>query len=507
MGKPADIVIFAESGVRIGTGHVMRCLALAQSWKRACGIAKFVLRRDSTGPIARVREEGFMVNALAEGQTFREAMKKQIRSAKCRFAVLDGYGFGSAEQTVLEESGIEVLFLDDYGHADHYAARWVLNHNPYAQAEAYSRRNSNTRLLLGSKYALLREEFLPWLSWKPAISDQPRKILLTMGGSDADNASSKILEALNRFAATLGKDSLEVILAVGSGNPHLATLERANDPNAIRVQIVRDACNMPSLMAWADVAIAASGGTALELCYMGLPSLLLIAAENQRKLAEDLDRRGAALNAGETWELQSKTFTDQFRSLLESSSRRESMSKNGRALVDGSGADRVRGALTGRELHLRNARESDCKLLLDWANDPAARTSSFHSTNIQVEEHARWFAERLDDPQSLIYIGEACSQAVGQVRFQFNGNGAVISVGIAPECRGKGWGATLVTQATRALARNRFIDHVDAFVKPENAASIRLFQRSGFENNGADEVAGHPALRFSWRCERRSYAG
>ena len=300
-----------------------------------------------------------------------------------------------------------------------------------------------------------------------------------MGGSDADNASSKILEALNRFAATLGKDSLEVILAVGSGNPHLATLERANDPNAIRVQIVRDACNMPSLMAWADVAIAASGGTALELCYMGLPSLLLIAAENQRKLAEDLDRRGAALNAGETWELQSKTFTDQFRSLLESSSRRESMSKNGRALVDGSGADRVRGALTGRELHLRNARESDCKLLLGWANDPAARTSSFHSTNIQVEEHARWFAERLNDPQSLIYIGEACSQAVGQVRFQFNGNGAVISVGIAPECRGKGWGATLVTQATRALARNRFIDHVDAFVKPETPLLFACF-------NGAD---------------------
>ena len=141
MGKPADIVIFAESGVRIGTGHVMRCLALAQSWKRACGIAKFVLRQDSTGPIARVREEGFMVNALAEGQTFREAMKKQIRSAKFRFAVLDGYGFGADEQTAPEESGIEVLFLDDYGHADHYAARWVLNHNPYAQAEAYSRRN------------------------------------------------------------------------------------------------------------------------------------------------------------------------------------------------------------------------------------------------------------------------------------------------------------------------------------------------------------------------------
>lgn len=523
LGKPADMVIFADSSVRIGSGHVMRCVALAQSWKRAGGRAEFVVRQESPGLIARIREEGFVVKELAAGRTFRDAIGEQIRSEKFSLAVLDGYGFGSAEQIALENAGIQVLFLDDYGHAEHYPARWVLNHNPYAQAEPYARRNPETRLLLGLEYVLLREEFLPWLSWKPVVSDPPRKILVTMGGSDADNASSKILEALNRFAQTEKKYSFEVILAVGGGNPHLETIERGNNSNAIRLQIVRDARNIPSLMAWADVAIAAAGGTALELCYIGVPSLLFIAAENQRKLAESLDQRGAAVNAGATGQFNAGRFMSQFRALFDSSTRRSLMSERGRSLVDGSGADRVRGALTGRELQLRHARESDCKLLFDWANDPAARAASFHSASIRLEEHRRWFAEKLNNPLSLIYIGEdcspnvagqdataqeaACPRPVGQVRFQLDGNSAVISVGVAPEFRGKGWGATLVSFATRAVARNRLIDRVDAFVKPQNAASIRLFQKTGFDNNGAADMAGQPALRFSWRCERRVYAG
>lgn len=440
-------------------------------------------------------------------------------------AVLDGYGFGAAEQIAFDKAGIRVLFLDDYGHAEHYSARWVLNHNPYAQSETYSQRDPETRLLLGSKYALLREEFLSWLSWKPEISEQPQKVLITMGGSDADNASLKVLEALNRFAqaqkgsqkGTEKRNTFEVILAVGSGNPHLAAVDRATGLNAIQLQIVRDARNMPSLMAWADIAIATAGGTALELCYMGMPSLLFIAAENQRKLAEDLDQRGVAINAGTTDQFNAGKFIGQFRSLLESSNQRESMSKKGRTLIDGSGAERVRAVLTGHELQLRNAGESDCKLLLDWANDPAARVASFHSTIIHLEDHKRWFAERLNDPQSQIYIAETCSRnatphsacpcSVGQVRFQLNARSAVISIGVAPELRGKGWGASLVTFATRALARDRLVDRIDAFVKPHNAASIRLFQKCGFEDTGAAEVAGQPALRFSWRCERKPYAG
>ena len=497
--KASKLLIWAETSVAIGTGHVMRCLALAQAWKRAGGAATFLLQEGSSGVAERIVAEGFSLETVRE----QDLSRAFVRDSGCELVVLDGYGIGSSEQAALRAAGVAVLFLDDYGHADHYSARWVLNQNPYAQPGMYAKRDGDTRLLLGPAYALLREEFLPWIGWTRTIADRATKILVTMGGSDAGNASTRILGSL----VCLGRRDLEVVVAVGGGNPHQAALQRAIEQSPVRIRMMQNVRDMPALMAWADIAIAAAGGTSYELCYMGLPSILLVAADNQRGVAESLASLGAAADAGAMQEFKPEAFVGLLCALLESSAQRKGMSQKGRELVDGMGAERVRAALVGRELRLRPLRENDCQLLFEWANDLAARAASFHPAPISWEEHTVWFAERVRDPQSVVYIGEnETGTAVGQVRFQLRGESALLSVSVAPQFRGGGWGRELVTFATRSLAREHPVSSIDALVKPDNEASIRLFEKSGFQRAGMERIADQEALRFTWGCKVEAHA-
>ena len=502
MRKSERLIVCAECGVQVGTGHVMRCLALAQAWKRAGGDVTFLVPEGFTGIEERVRAEGFLLETLPkESGASAESFVLAALRANPSIVVLDGYGFGEREQALLSGAGVRVLTVDDYAHATDYPVRWVLNQNPYAAPEMYPKVSRDTRLLLGAEYALLRDEFLPWAGWKRTIPERARNILITIGGTDPENLSERILQSLE----LLPPGDLEVTLVVGSGNPHWDALQAASARSPVPVHLERSVRDMPDLMAWADVAISGAGGTAYELCYMGLPSLLLVVAENQRLSAERLSDSGIAVNAGTTQEFRAESFAPQLQSLIESSERRAAMSHRGRELVDGLGSERVCGALLGRELKFRLVREGDRRLLFDWAADPAARAASFYSAAISWEGHIGWFSERLQDCDSVIYIGEnAAGDALGLVRFQIKGEIAVLSVNVAPEVRGIGWGRRLIAFATHSLVRARSVRRIDAFVKLGNDASVRLFDAIGYRRAGIKQVAGQEALLFSQECGNRT---
>jgi UDP-2,4-diacetamido-2,4,6-trideoxy-beta-L-altropyranose hydrolase len=503
--KPGHLIICAEGGIQVGTGHVMRCLALAQSWKRAGCDVTFFVREGLAGIEERIRAEGISLETLPpetppeDHGLSAEAFVGPVLRSGSSLAVLDGYSFGAREQAALSDAGIRVMMVDDYGHATDYPVQWLLNQNAYAMPEMYTRTKVDTRLLLGSAYALLRDEFLPWMGWKRSITDRARRILITVGGSDPDNVSEQILDSFECLDHKDDHRDLEVVLVVGGGNPHWDALLAASQRCPVPVRLVRSVQDMPALMAWADVAIAGAGVTSYELCYMGLPALLLVVAENQRLIAERLAQLGIAVNAGKPREFSGEVLARELQALIESSERRRAMSHRARELVDGLGSERVRAALLDRELRLRLVRESDCRLLFEWADDPAARAASFHSAAILWDEHIRWFSERLQDPASVLYIGEnAAGVPLGLVRFQIKGDDAVLSVNVAPGFRGEGWGRELIGFSTRSLVRARSVRRINAFVKPDNQASVRLFEASGFRRAGKERVANQDALLFSW---------
>ena len=138
----------------------MRSLALAQAWKRAGGAATFIVREGLSGIEDRILAEGISVERLAAGSlpTSEAFVEAALRLGK-GIVVLDGYGFVASDLNALSQAGIRVLIIDDYAHADNYSAQWVLNQNSYAEPRMYPLTNVDTRLLLGSSYAMLREEF------------------------------------------------------------------------------------------------------------------------------------------------------------------------------------------------------------------------------------------------------------------------------------------------------------------------------------------------------------
>lgn len=502
--KRGILLVRADAAVTSGIGHVMRCLALAQAWQHAGGDVIFAMAQSTVAIQERLRSESVKVVAIHGVPGSAEDMQQTIDAAlfhKAEWLVVDGYHFDAHYVSELQNV-LSLLVIDDNGELESYSSELVLNQNVHARAEMYAKRAPRTRLLLGPHYALLRNEFTAYRNWARKVPERGTRILLTMGGSDPKDLTPRVLSAL----ADLSIDNLQIRVVVGGSAENRSGVAEKAERFPGRVEVMSNVANMAESMVWADLAIAGAGTTCWEMCLLSMPAILVVVAENQRFIAEHLARIGAAVNAGPAESLDCSFLAQITAELLGSGDRRLEMSQSARQLVDGLGSDRVRAALLDRELSLRLVRESDCRLLFAWADDPVARAASFHSAAISWENHSRWFAERLQDPQSVIYIGEnAADEPVGLVRFQIKGESALLSVNVAPEFRGQGWGKELIAFSTRALVRAYSVRRVNALVKPDNQASVRLFEASGFRRAGKERVADEDALLFTWECGNETH--
>jgi UDP-2,4-diacetamido-2,4,6-trideoxy-beta-L-altropyranose hydrolase len=344
MSRPGAVplLIRADASEEIGTGHVMRCLALAQAWQEAGGEPCFAWAGRTPALEKRLEGEGVPFEHLdvAPGSDAdRQATLQLARRRGAGWVVVDGYHFDSAYQQGLRSDGARLLVLDDYGQAARYVADLVLNQNLHASAELYAARESKTSLLLGPRYALLRREF-----WSCPERRQPanvaRLLLVSLGGADPENVTLMVLHALQKFP------ELEAVVLVGACNPHRESLEAAAQ-HAGRVRLEANVTNMPELMAWADLAVTAGGSTAWELARMGLPALMVVLADNQRAVARSCHDAGLARNLGWHADVSAEAIAAALASLMHDAGARGRMSAAGRELVDGQGARRVRDAMLG----------------------------------------------------------------------------------------------------------------------------------------------------------------
>jgi UDP-2,4-diacetamido-2,4,6-trideoxy-beta-L-altropyranose hydrolase len=206
------------------------------------------------------------------------------RQLNAEWVVVDAYQFGFDCQHAINQSGKKLLLLDDNGDCAEYVADLVLNPNLHAHESMYAKRAPHTRLLLGPRFALLRREFTKYAGRKWETSREIRKLLVTFGGSDPLNLTQFVLEA---FDGIKEKD-LHVTVVVGGGNPHLSKLQELAAAARFPVQLITDASDMGAIMAETDIAISAAGSTCWEMCFMGLPAIIIDVAPNQTALAQSL---------------------------------------------------------------------------------------------------------------------------------------------------------------------------------------------------------------------------
>jgi len=490
------LVIRVDASVEIGTGHVTRCLALAQAWQDAGGRTVFAVAESPSAIRARLSLESLEVVDLsctpgtAEDASLTVALAQERRS---RWIAVDGYRFGSDYQRDLKAAGSRVLFIDDYGHAPPYSANVILNQNVSASAELYADREPQTRLLLGPHYCLLRHEFAAWRDWKREVSPLCHRVLVMMGGSDPENLTARVIEAL----CQAGLD-LQATVVAGGSNPHFPALQNAAAHSGLKITLLQDVANVAELMAAADVAVSAAGSTCWELCLLGLPALLLDVAANQTALAKELDRSGCAIHVGDRT-VSANKIAKELQRLCGAHELRHSLSRRSRELVDGKGAARVVSFLCGPErMRLRRVVGDDQRLLWDWANDPAVRAASFSPDPISWETHVAWFSEKLSSKKSVILVAEDGDAApVGQIRFDARSDGEWdVDVSIDRALRGCGLASQLIRLGMQVLREQDRGARVHAFVMPENLASIRAFERSAFRQEGIEKVRGYAAIHL-----------
>jgi UDP-2,4-diacetamido-2,4,6-trideoxy-beta-L-altropyranose hydrolase len=341
---PGTLIVRADASVAMGTGHVMRCLAMAQAWQDEGGRCIFALAEATPAVEQRLRAERFEVFPVAASPASPQDVAQIVKLAAIHgtsWVVVDGYQFDFAYQGALKAAGLHALVLDDGGRCGSYCADLVLDLSPDASELPYSNRGTHTRLLLGTRYVMLRREFTAWRDCKRQIPVAAQRLLVTIGGSDPEGLTLRIIEALRQAP----HPGLETTVVAGGSNPRQAELQRATASSPI--ELLRDPPNMPELMARSDMAVICSGGTLWELLYMGCASLSYVRDEVQGGTIARLHAAGAVHQLGAVGEFEASRLTVAIAELGASSKRRDEMARLGRKIVDGEGPRRVLHELLG----------------------------------------------------------------------------------------------------------------------------------------------------------------
>jgi UDP-2,4-diacetamido-2,4,6-trideoxy-beta-L-altropyranose hydrolase len=343
-----QILIRADAGGELGTGHVMRMIALAQAYVRRGGYVMIASVQCPEPIIDRVLALGIghhMLNSCELGDAQDSAATLQLcKDYEGEWLVLDGYHFDEDYQQKVAGHDIKVLCVDDYGHCNTWNCDAVLNQN--LGAEHWVPRNSkrvDTKWLLGSSFALIREEFFGSIRQAKEKKVPADRILVTMGGADPDNVTLKVLCAMEETSL----DGLKIRVLVGGANPHQEKLTQFADSSRYQIEVLCNVNEMSPMYEWADAVISAGGSTCWEWLAYGLPGAVVTIAENQEPIVKELNDKQLALSLGWfneggscEWALKLNEWLNNLHEFADYSSRRH--------VVDCKGAARVAALLHGK---------------------------------------------------------------------------------------------------------------------------------------------------------------
>jgi UDP-2,4-diacetamido-2,4,6-trideoxy-beta-L-altropyranose hydrolase len=492
ISSPPHLLIRADASTDIGTGHVMRMIALAQAYQDRGGAVTLASVTCPEGLADRVRGEGIRfepIQVTPPGNPLEPPVILALaRSLGSQWVVLDGYHFDLTYQEALRGAGLKVMVVDDYGHCEHWSADAILNQNPYAPELCYRSDAANCRSLLGPRFALLRREFREEAirqPERPPVRTGPiHRLLITLGGADMTDVTGRLLDALN----TLSEPPLEIKVVLGAGNPHRQSIAQRASTSPHAVELLQNILDMPSLYRWAEGVISAGGGTCWEWLFHQLPAAVVCVADNQRAVVACLAEHRLAVDLGWHETLDQANTSQKLHDWL--AKPQDCIADTPPALaVDGFGPGRVASVLDSSAIWLRPATETDCDLYFEWANDSEVRRNAVQTGPIARESHVQWYRNKLQSTCSKLYLAmDLDDRPVGQVRFDRNAQGVwEVDLSVPRELRARGLGGRMFRLA---LLTFRFAvkEPVLARVKPGNDKSARIFRRLGFL-----EISNDPA--------------
>lgn len=331
------VIFRSDASIEIGSGHLMRCLTLADQLA-AHGADIVFACRDLEGAMhGLVAERGYSVANLRVAATSSQesdaaATAYAIREHFLREAdwlVVDNYELDACWENAMRSHTRHILVVDDLANRLH-DCDLLLDQNYYRDlASRYDGLlPDHTRCLLGPEYVLLRSEFNEARRNLRQRDGTVHRILVFFGGSDPLNLTGKVLQAIEH----LQPSSLQVDVVVGGANPHQEDIRKFCEKHtwaSYRHQI----SNMAELIAAADLGLGAGGASMWERCALGLPTLTVVFAENQLHTTKDVAETGAILYLGEADSLSIDDFSSAIQGLLDNPGRLAAISEAALDLV------------------------------------------------------------------------------------------------------------------------------------------------------------------------------
>ncbi|MGE4534750.1 UDP-2,4-diacetamido-2,4,6-trideoxy-beta-L-altropyranose hydrolase [Halomonas sp.] len=365
-----NVIFRADASLEIGSGHVMRCLTLADALQ-ARGVECHFFCREHPGHLCELIEaRGYPVHRLPQeerntdtaitpgtepepahahwlGASWAEdaaACLPILAELSPAWLVVDHYALDHRWETAVLDgiagSRPQLLVIDDLADR-HHVADLLLDQNLGRQAEDYRGLVPEAcQILAGPRYALLRPEFREWrevsLSGR-AREPRLQRLLINLGGVDKDNVTGQVLEALT--TCDLPED-LQISVVMGASAPWRESVTAQAKKMPWPTEVVVNVNDMAQRMAEADLAIGAAGSTSWERCCLGLPTLMVVLADNQESSARALQEIGAANYIGQTAVLREE-LPKKLERFRVSSLALKNMTVSSAAICDGSGVSQV----------------------------------------------------------------------------------------------------------------------------------------------------------------------
>lgn len=495
-----NVAIRVDASIAIGSGHVMRCLTLADALKGEGADVVFICRPHVGNLIQKIRNKGYTVFELSpptdqsDNSLFHAAWlgatqdtdaieTGQVLKDSIDWLIVDHYALDAYWQTQLRQKCAKILVIDDLGDRSH-DCDVLLDQNFGSTSDKYKQLvPRDCTLLTGTDYALLRSEFFEWREYSLKRREQQKlkHLLVNLGGVDSGNVTTKILEALN------GTDiqTLEsVTVVMGSTAPNLEAVKKAAARCKYRVQVRVDVSNMAEVLANSDMAIGAAGATTWERCTLGLPTLLLVLAENQRNIAEMLQLKGVvySLNSFSSFSADFELFCRDFRSLSEKSAN----------LVDALGVSRVVSLMS--DLYRTESgvvlvpypalKVQESLFVLKMRNHDSIRVWMNNVDHISSDDHLHFVSSLTQDKTKKYFQIIKNNEVIGCINFVgicYRTLTAEFVIFANPYLQLKGKGTILISAAIEYAKAKLSLATINLEVNDVNKVALSLYKKFGFK--------------------------
>jgi len=355
-----NVVFRVDASVQMGTGHVMRCLTLAEELRRFGHRCIFICREHTGNLGDLIENKGFFIHLLSALSGFNPALESDntahaewlgvswridaeqtlvaLDAMKVDWLIIDHYALDARWERLLAKAVGQIMVIDDLADRDH-ACDLLLDQNLGREVGDYDYKVPNHCVrLVGPRYALLRPEFaeLRETSLQRRVKPKVKRILITLGGVDANNITGKVL---NTLANSFLPRTTELDIVMGATAPHLEEIRELSNRLPFQAKVSVNVNDMAERMRLADISIGAAGSTSWERCCLGLPSIIVILAENQRAIGNALAKNGCAHLIIDDQAIQS--VGSLLSKLMASEVQLIKLTHNAKSICDGRGCSRL----------------------------------------------------------------------------------------------------------------------------------------------------------------------